>query len=87
MDELILVFETDSELDLIMDDSGSFELVMNDGGSAPPAYTGEYVVIPRIATEQVLATDGKLMTDDVTVREIPVTRTSNIYGGKTVVIG
>ena len=51
-----------------------------------PVYTGEYTVTPRIET-QVLHTKALRMADDVIVREIPVTRTSNIYDGITVLIG
>jgi hypothetical protein len=36
---------------------------------------------------QTLDTDRKLMADDVTVYEIPVTRTSNPQDGVTVLIG
>lgn len=49
-------------------------------------YDGSYEVTPRLYA-QSLNTDGKLMRDDVTVYEIPVTYTSNIEGGKTVLIG
>jgi len=44
------------------------------GGVLPPAYTGEYEVTPTEET-QVLATQGKIMTDNVTVNPIP-----NNYG-------
>ena len=56
------------------------------GGNVYPFYDGEYEVTPRVH-EQILDTDGKVMSDDVTVHEIPVTRTTNPYGGQTVVIG
>lgn len=49
-------------------------------------YTGDYEVTPRLYA-QSLDTDGKLMQDDVTVYEIPVTRTTNPTGGLTVLIG
>ena len=52
----------------------------------PMAYDGEYEVTPRLY-EQYLDTDSKYMEKDVTVYEIPITRTSNIAGGQTVVIG
>lgn len=54
--------------------------------SRPEEYTGPYTVTPRIE-EQVLATSQRFMTDNVTVETIPVTYTTNIHGGKTVVIG
>lgn len=49
-------------------------------------YEGTYEVTPRVYA-QSLETDGKLMSDDVTIYEIPVTRTSNPQGGLTVLIG
>lgn len=49
-------------------------------------YAGEYEVTPRI-TEQVLPTSKKVMTDDLVVREIPVTRVTNTSGGNTIIIG
>ena len=49
-------------------------------------YEGTYEVTPRVYA-QSLNTDGKIMSDDVTVHEIPVTTTSNPEGGLTVLIG
>lgn len=49
-------------------------------------YDGAYDVTPRLYA-QSLDTDGKVMEDDVTVYEIPVTRTTNPTGGLTVLIG
>lgn len=54
--------------------------------SVPP-YEGDYEVTPRLYDPVTLATENKRMLDDLTVREIPVTITSNVQGGKTVVIG
>lgn len=54
--------------------------------SSRDIYTGEYVVIPTFA-EQNLDTSGKLMIDDVSVKAIPVSYTSNLSGGNTVYIG
>ena len=49
-------------------------------------YQGPYEVTPRLY-EQMLETENKLMMDDVTVYEIPITRTTNPTGGLTVLIG
>lgn len=49
-------------------------------------YEGEYEVTPRLY-EQTLATENKTMLNDVTVYEIPITRTTNPTGGLTVLIG
>ena len=54
--------------------------------SAFPAYEGPYEVTPTLEM-QALGTQGKLMQHNVTVHEIPVTRTSNPYDGITVLIG
>ena len=51
-----------------------------------PSYEGEYIVIPKLH-EQTLETRHKTMSNDVTVKEIPITVTSNPQGGKTVLIG
>ena len=55
-------------------------------GGAGETYDGSYEVTPRLYA-QSLDTDGKLMEDDVTVYEIPISRTTNPTGGLTVLIG
>lgn len=77
MEDLILVLDGEEELELVLSDPV---------GVYAPTYEGEYVVTPSFS-EQVLETNGYLMADDVTVHVIPVTQTSNEYGGTTVVIG
>lgn len=59
---------------------------INRGGTYHMPYDGPYTVDP-LFTEQVLETNGKRMTDDVTVHEIRVFEASNPQGGKTVTIG
>lgn len=58
--------------------------------AAPPAagevYTGPYEVRPT-PSGRTLPTEGKTMTDDVTVEPIPYYETSNEAGGETVYIG
>lgn len=49
-------------------------------------YEGEYTVTPRLE-DQYLETNGKIMRDDVTVYQIPISRVSNPYDGITVLIG
>ena len=48
-------------------------------------YKGPYEVTPRVVG-QTMETRNKVMTDDVTIRAIPVYRTSNQSGGTTVYI-
>lgn len=57
---------------------------------AAPAYDiydGSYEVTPRLHDPVTLETAEKLMQDDVTIHEIPITRTSNPQDGITVLIG
>lgn len=61
-------------------------LEIEKGGFVPEEYEGPYSVVPKL-TEQVLATQGKLMTDDVEIAEITVWEVSNPQGGVTVTIG
>lgn len=56
-------------------------------GRRPEEYNGDYVIVPVLDSDQVLQTYRKTMKDNLTVKKIPVVRTSNVYGGKTVVIG
>lgn len=49
-------------------------------------YEGDYIVTPKANEEVVLETSDKLLTDDVTVLEIPYYKTSNV-SGYTVYIG
>jgi hypothetical protein len=55
-----------------------------DGGREK--YTGSYEVTPR-ADEQILDTANKIMSDDVTIKEIPYAEVTNPAGGITVIIG
>ena len=43
-------------------------------------YTGDYTVTPQAHEDVILETNGKRMTDDVTVFRVPYFETSNIYG-------
>ena len=49
-------------------------------------YDGTYEVAPTFS-RQTLNTYNKLMMDDLTVRPIEVSRTSNPQGGNTIFIG
>ena len=64
----------------------STAIEVSETPSPIPEYTGSYEVTPHFR-EQMLATNGYRMTDDVTVHTIPVVRTSNPQGGQTVLIG
>lgn len=66
--------------------TGVIERISDGGGSDVPIYEGEYEVTPRL-TEQVLETQYTELLDNVTIHEIPITRTSNPQDGLTVLIG
>ncbi len=51
------------------------------------SYTGDYVVTPKLNGEIVLETKGKKMTDNVIVKEIPISKIVNPNGGITLKIG
>ena len=78
-----VVIDGSVSLSKVMD--GDAGVVVISSGDAP-RYDGDYDVTPRLYI-QSLDTNGKLMRDDVTVYEIPITRTSNPEGGQTVLIG
>lgn len=71
--------ESDSVLTV---DFGEVTEVYRDGIQD---YAGPYEVTPKVDS-QSLPTKGKLMTNDVTINEIPVFRVSNTSGGTTVYI-
>ena len=51
-----------------------------------PKYEGAYDITPRVV-EQKMETKDKVMTDDVIIKSIPVSRVENNSGGNTVIIG
>lgn len=57
------------------------------GSSDAELYDGLYIVTPRAADETTLETSGKLMVDDVTVKQIPYYEMDNTSGGTTIYIG
>ena len=57
---------------------------INEGGKV---YDGEYEVAPRPFEQVVLETEGKRMTDNVKILEIPYSEVDNESGGHTVTIG
>lgn len=56
------------------------------GGTDLPVYSGSYTVTPK-TTAQSMKTSDKVMTDNVTIKEIPYSEVSNPQSGKTVIIG
>lgn len=65
-----------------------FQNLVEITGRPPEAetYKGAYTVVPKV-TAQMLPTAQKMMTEDVTVKEIPFFDVSNTSGGTTVYIG
>lgn len=63
------------------------DIIVTAAGSAEAdTYDGEYTVTPKVES-QTLETAGKLMDDNVTIKEIPYYNVSNNSGGSTVYIG
>lgn len=88
MNDLVLILSDDESLEMILDDDETLELTLGES-DAPviPPYEGPYTVVSELYDPQTLATSGKRMTENMTVEPIPVTWTTNPYGGQTVVIG
>lgn len=61
-------------------------LNINDCADGIPVYPGPYEVTPH-SYEQILETAEQLMTENVTVHEIPYWETSNLSDGLTAYIG
>lgn len=45
-----------------------------------PIYDGDYSIVPFCDKKTILPTDGKKMTNNITVEEIPYYEVSNEYG-------
>lgn len=76
--DMSILTEADGELDadaLFDGEFGDFYRVYS-----VDTYTGDYVVVPKAESATVLETKDKVMTDDVTVVQIPYIETSNVYG-------
>lgn len=90
--EIDVDFE-DNNLELNMEFSESQNIFNADFGEVIevaaediPKYIGPYDVIPTF-DDQTLNTSGKVMTDNVEVKQIPISVVSNVSGGTTVWIG
>lgn len=71
----------------VIDDSEiMFEIEEGIGSGTLPPYEGSYIVTPR-KVEQVLETNDKRMTDDVTIEAISYIEVGNLGGGTTATIG
>ena len=82
-----VVFEGNSQyFDVEFNQGSSGWEVEFDNAQKIIYYDGEYEITPSL-DEQTLETANKTMIDDVTVHQIPITRTSNPEGGLTVLIG
>lgn len=77
-----LTLNADGDMSLLtqMDGEGSF--FYTESGVSHETYAGPYDVTPR-ASQQSLSTRNKLMSDDVTIRSIPIYEVSNESGGTT----
>lgn len=83
-----IIFEEDPAFELSFDDDSCFCVDFGEftEGSSYDIYTGAYTVVPKYF-DQILDTDEKLMSDDVTVLAVPYSEVSNPDGGLTVIIG
>ena len=87
-DDLNLILEDETELELTSDVYDGLELEDSYPTSDHhTSYNGPYDVTPILYNEQEFLTNQKLMLNNMKVREIPIAETTNLHGGRTVVIG
>lgn len=87
-EDLLIELSEHDDITLTSGEEGDLVLEDSYAGSLPyDFYNGPYNVRPILYNGQRLETKQKILTDDVTVEAIPVTTTTNPYGGQTVVIG
>lgn len=60
---------------------------VDKGGEQHLPYDGPYVTDASFYFDRILRTNGRVMSDNVTVNRIPVLEASNPQGGKTITIG
>ena len=75
--------DADGSLEVIAD--GEMGIITEVVGGDLPYYTGDYVVTPTME-QQSLNTKDKILTNNVTVKKIPMYETTNLSGGTTVYI-
>ena len=64
------------------------DIVITATGSAEsyPTYVGTYEITPSV-DEKILATENKILKQNITVNKIPYAEVTNNTGGMTVTIG
>ena len=75
--------DADGDLEVISD--GELGIITEVIGGDLPYYTGAYVVTPTME-QQSLDTKDKILTNNVTIKKIPMYETTNLSGGTTVYI-
>lgn len=87
---ITLIIESTKDVELVVENN-SISLELDAHNDIPSnvyeKYEGDYVVTPQRGRGTVLETTDKLMTDNVTVKEIPYSVTTNLAGGNTCYIG
>ena len=78
------------EADILLVCDRPDDLVLEDsfaGSSDYVPYGGPYEIDPVFHSDTTLATRNKLLTRNLTVRQIKITESTNPSGGRTVLIG
>lgn len=96
MERIIANFIDDTSIYAQLTGEGSIQAILTEEAgtiegviaqyTAATIYDGDYIVKPKAYEDIVLDTSDKLLTDDITVLEIPYYETSNV-SGYTVYIG
>lgn len=84
----ISVGEETPEIEMrIEEENPDIQILMTSDGEEREIYSGSYEVDPRFFNDMVLETKDKIMTDDVTVKEIRIEKVSAPKGGYVYYIG
>lgn len=81
-------FIEDNEKEVIFEIGNDAEMTFGLGdpvivGRDYEEYIGETTVIPKVKEQTILETAGKLLNDDITVTEVPVSIVTSPSGGLT----
>ena len=85
MDDLILQFETEQEIDLIMEAGAGFDLVIDSVAQEYPTYDGATEFTPTQET-QTVQTARKVLLENITINPIPQNYGLITYNGRIITV-
>lgn len=77
----------EEKIQVLIKPTEKLKAIISLGGAPADTYKGVYEVIPTAHQDVVLNVKQKVMTENVTVKSIPIYKMTNTSGGTTVSIG